>query len=77
VGGSSENGVTSAILCAAAVEAGQIVIPSYVLLALSKSAALEGSLVIQNRKVDLFKATGLDIPAIAYSSGISLSLKLQ
>jgi uncharacterized protein (TIGR03437 family) len=77
VGGSFENGVTSAILCAAAVEAGQIVIPSYVLLALSKSAALEGSLVIQNRKVDLFKATGLDIPAIAYSSGISLSLKLQ
>src|SRR5207248_8673274 len=60
VGGSLENGASTAFLCAAPVGAGQITIPSYVLLNLSPSSASRtGQLTLQNRSVSTFTVPGL------------------
>ncbi len=77
VGGSAP----SAFLCAADVSAGQLTIPSYVLLNLpatgSSATSLPGQLTVGNRFVDLFTASGLDLAWISYSEDYTLSLKYQ
>lgn len=77
--GAVVNGATSAILCAAPVSAGQITIPSYVLLNLQPTGTsiVPGTLNVQNGSVGTFPASGLDLATIRYSAGYSLSLKFQ
>ena len=75
VGGSAP----SAFLCAADVSAGQLTIPSYVLLNLLPTAtsAIPGQLTVGNRFVTLFTASGLDLAWTSYSEDYTLSLKYQ
>ena len=66
---------TQSFLCAASVDDGQLIVPSYVLLSLP---AASGSLVVQNRLVTNFPApSGLDVFFVAYALGHNLSLKYQ
>jgi hypothetical protein len=75
VGGSAP----SAFLCAADVSAGQLTIPSYVLLNLPPSGPPLnfGQLTLGNRTVNLFTASGLDIAWVGYAATYTLSLKYQ
>ncbi len=77
VGGSG----TSAFLCAAPVSAGQITIPSYVLLNLAPTgpaaSSPPGQLTMGNRSVSLFTAPGLDLAWVGYSVNYTLYLKYQ
>jgi hypothetical protein len=73
VGGSD----TSAFLCAADVSAGQLTIPSYVLLNLPPTGTGPGQLSVLNRTVNLFTASGLDISWVGYAATYTLSLKYQ
>jgi uncharacterized protein (TIGR03437 family) len=70
---------TQAFLCAAPVSAGQMTIPSYVLLSVPASAPPlnAGGLGLSNTSVSLFTVTGLDIASIRYSEDYSLSLMFQ
>jgi uncharacterized protein (TIGR03437 family) len=70
---------TQAFLCAAAVGAGQITVPSYVLLSVPPSGppANVSGLGLSNRLVTLFTVSGLDIASINYSAGYSLNLIFQ
>jgi uncharacterized protein (TIGR03437 family) len=70
---------TQAFLCAAPVSAGQITVPSYVLLSLPPSGPpLNASgLGLSNRSVTLFTVSGLDIASVNYGASYSLSLKFQ
>ena len=81
VGGSLVNGVSAAFLCAAPVAAGQLTIPSWVLLNLSPTATgpgtVPGQLTIGNRKVTTFKVSGLDIPSVAYAEAHTLYLSYK
>jgi len=81
VGGGLANGVASGFLCAAAVSAGQITIPSYALLSVpptTASSLVPGQLIVGNRLVTTFTAPGLDISSIAFSVVYTLgSLKFQ
>ena len=77
VGGSG----TSAFLCAAPVSAGQLTIPSYVLLNLSptgsSSSSPRGQLTLGNRSVSFFTASGLDLAWVGYGASYTLYLKYQ
>jgi uncharacterized protein (TIGR03437 family) len=75
VGGSAP----SAFLCAADVSAGQLTIPSYVLLNLPPSGPPLnfGQLTLGNRSVSLFTASGLDLAWVGYSANYTLYLKYQ
>jgi hypothetical protein len=75
VGGSTP----SAFLCAADVSAGQLTIPSYVLLNLPPSGPPLnfGQLTLGNRSVNLFTASGLDLAWVGYGEGYTLYLKYQ
>ena len=79
IGANLVNGVTTGFVCAAPVAAGQLTIPSYVFLNLAPNPApaIVGSLAVQNRVVKTFTAPGLDIPAIDYGLGYSMSLRYQ
>lgn len=79
VGGSDVNGVNIAFLCAAAVEAGTMTIPSYVLLNLppTGSSLVNGQLTVGSRFVSVFTAPGLDWLAVAYSVDFTLFPKYQ
>jgi len=70
---------TQAFLCAASVSAGQLTIPSYVLLSLPPTGPPTNfsQLNLSNRSVTLFTVSGLDIASISYSVSYSLSVKLQ
>ena len=70
---------TQAFLCAAAVSAGQITIPSYVLLSLPASGPPANviSLGLSNRSVTLFTVSGLDIASINYGVNYSLNYPFQ
>ena len=70
---------TQAFLCAASVSAGQLTIPSYVLLSLPPTGPPTnyGVLNLSNRSVTLFTVSGLDIASVSYSAGYSLALKFQ
>jgi hypothetical protein len=70
---------TQAFLCAAPVSAGQITVPSYVLLSLPPTGPpLNASgLNLSNRSVTLFTVSGLDIASVNYGASYSLSLKFQ
>jgi hypothetical protein len=69
----------SAFLCAADVSAGQLTIPSYVLLNLPPSGPPLnfGQLTVGNRTVNLFTASGLDISWVGYGASYTLTLKYQ
>ena len=75
VGGSG----TSAFLCAASVSAGQLTVPSYVLLNLPPSGPPLnfGQLTLGNRSVNLFTASGLDLAWVGYGENYTLYLKYQ
>jgi len=75
VGGSG----TTAFLCAASVSAGQLTVPSYVLLNLPPSGPPLnfGQLTLGNRSVNLFTASGLDLAWVGYSANYTLFLKYQ
>jgi uncharacterized protein (TIGR03437 family) len=75
VGGSG----TSAFLCAADVSAGQLTIPSYVLLNLPPSGPPLNSvqLTVGNRTVNLFTASGLDLAWVGYAEDYTVFLKYQ
>ena len=77
VGGSSP----SAFLCAADVSAGQLTIPSYVLLNLpptgSSPTSPPGQLTVGNRSVNLFTASGLDLAWVGYGENYTLYLRYQ
>lgn len=79
VGASLVNGVAAAFLCAAPVSAGQMTIPAYVLLTLNPtgSSIVPGQLSVGNRAVTAFKASGLDVPSVAYGSGYTVYLKYE
>jgi uncharacterized protein (TIGR03437 family) len=81
LGGSNVGGVNVAFLCAAAVEAGQLTIPSYVLLNLPTTGAslVPGQLTVGNDAVSpqLFTATGLDWGKVTYGLNYTLSVKYQ
>ena len=70
---------TQAFLCAAPVSAGQLTVPSYVLLSLPPSGPPVNfsSLNLSNRSVTLFTVSGLDIASISYSVSYSLALIFQ
>jgi uncharacterized protein (TIGR03437 family) len=75
---SLENAVPKTFLCAAPVEAGQLTIPSYVLLSLDPSGPRRnGTLVVQNKFLSVFSAAGLDIPTLSFSVVFNLSLQYQ
>jgi hypothetical protein len=67
----------SAFLCAADVSAGQLTIPSYVLLNLPPTAVGDGQLTVANRYVNLFTASGLDVSWVGYGEAYTLYLKYQ
>jgi uncharacterized protein (TIGR03437 family) len=75
VGGSG----TSAFLCAADVSAGQLTVPSYVLLNLPPSGPPLnfGQLTFGNESVTLFTASGLDLASVRYGESYTLYLKYQ
>jgi uncharacterized protein (TIGR03437 family) len=79
VGGSNVNGVNIAFLCAAAVEAGQMTIPSYVLLNLppTGTSPVPGQLTVGNDSASVFMAPGLDWGALRYGLNYTLFLKYQ
>ena len=68
-GGTLVNGVAAGFLCAAPVSAGQITVPSYVLLNVSPNPApaMGGQLTLLNAKVTTFTASGLDIGSVRHS----------
>ena len=70
---------TQAFLCAAPVSAGQITVPSYVLLSLPPSGppTNTSALHLSNGSVTLFTVSGLDIASVNYGASYSLSLKFQ
>ena len=78
-GASNVAGVNIAFLCAASVDAGQMTIPSYVLLNLptTGSSTAAGQLTVGNSSVSLFTASGLDFGAVRYSLSYTLSVKYQ
>jgi hypothetical protein len=77
VGGSG----TSAFLCAASVSAGQLTVPSYVLLSLAPTGSSltspPGQLTLGNRSVSFFTAPGLDLAWVGYGASYTLFLKYQ
>lgn len=81
VGGSNVAGVNGAFLCAAAIEAGQLTIPSYVLLNLppTGTSLVPGQLTVGNDAVSpqLFTATGLDWGKVIYGLNYTLFVKYQ
>jgi uncharacterized protein (TIGR03437 family) len=79
VGGSLVNGVNVAFLCAAPVNAGQLTVPSYVLLNLppTGSSTVPGQLTLGNRLVSTFTVSGLDIASIGYGEAFTLYPKFQ
>ena len=79
VGGSLVNGVNTGFLCAASVSAGQLTIPSYVLLNMAPTgnSLVPGQLTLQNRIVALYTASGLDLPSIGYGEAYTLLPKWQ
>jgi hypothetical protein len=81
VGGSDVGGVNIAFLCAASVEAGQLTIPSYVLLNLppTGTSPIPGQLTVGNDAVSpqLFTATGLDWGKVTYGLNYTLFVKFQ
>jgi hypothetical protein len=78
-GGSTANGVNSAFLCAASVSAGQMTIPSYVLLQLppTSTSPLPGEVTLENTTRNLFSASGLDYGTVAYTDSYHLSVKYE
>jgi hypothetical protein len=79
VGGSDVSGVNAAFLCAASVDAGQLTIPSYVLLNLppTGTSPVPGQLTVENPSVSLFTASGLDFGKLGYAVSYTLSVKYQ
>jgi len=77
--GGLANGVTSAFLCAAPVEAGQMTIPSYALLHIppTSTSPLKGSLNVANSTAVAFTAPGLDVASVTYDDSYHLSLDYQ
>jgi hypothetical protein len=73
------NGVNTAFLCAAPVGAGQMTIPSYVLLQLpaTSTSPINGGLGVANASRGLFTVPGLDYLTVTYNEGYSLSVKYQ
>ena len=73
------NGVSTAFLCAAPVEAGQITIPSYVLLEMpaASSSPITSGLTVENPASTLFTAPGLDEGRVTYNDSYHLSLQFQ
>ncbi|HYL35575.1 MAG TPA: hypothetical protein VEV17_06665 [Bryobacteraceae bacterium] len=73
------NGVDTAFLCAAAVEAGQMTIPSYVLLQIppTSESPLAGGLTVENPSWSLFNAPGLDYGTFSYDDSYHLSVNYQ
>jgi uncharacterized protein (TIGR03437 family) len=73
------NGVATAFQCAAPVEAGQITIPSYVLLLMppASSSPITSGLTVENAAAARFTAPGLDEGVVRYSDTYHLSLKYQ
>jgi hypothetical protein len=73
------NGVSTAFLCAAPVEAGQITIPSYVLLGMpaASSSPITSGLTVENPASSLFTAPGLDEGRVTYNDSYHLSLQFQ
>jgi hypothetical protein len=68
-GGTFVNGFAGGFLCAAPVSAGQITVPSYVLLNVAPNPvpAMGGQLSLLNVKVTPFTAPGLDIATVRYA----------
>jgi uncharacterized protein (TIGR03437 family) len=79
VGGGLANGVNTGFLCAAPVGAGQMIIPSYVLLQVppTSTSPVPGQLTVDNTSRTLFQAHGLDYGTIIYTDSFTLSLKYQ
>jgi len=73
------NGVATAFQCAAPVSAGQITVPSYILLQLPSTvnAQLGGQLVVDDASVTVFTASGLDLGTVRYTDGYSLAVRFQ
>jgi uncharacterized protein (TIGR03437 family) len=80
VGGTGvSNGINSAFLCAAPAEAGEITIPSWVLMQIPPAASsqIRGGLSVLNATRSLFTASGLDAGIITYTESYHLSLQYQ
>jgi uncharacterized protein (TIGR03437 family) len=79
VGSGVADGVNTAFLCAAPVSAGQMTVPSYVLLRLppTSTSPIGGSLNVENTYVDLFTSPGLDYGTIRYSDSFHVQVKFQ
>ena len=71
----------SGFLCAADVSAGQLTIPSCVLLNLAPTGSTPtsppGQLTVGNRHVNLFTASGLDLGWVGYGETYTLYLKYR
>jgi len=71
-------GVTAAIECNAEVSAGQLTIPSWVLLSLAPyDGKLISTLVLEDLLRKPFAAPGLDVSTISWSTGYSVGVKWQ
>jgi uncharacterized protein (TIGR03437 family) len=80
VGGAGvSNGINAAFQCAAPVEAGEITIPSWVLMQIPPTASspIRGGLSVLNSTRSLFTATGLDAGILTYTESYHLSLQYQ
>jgi hypothetical protein len=73
------NGVNTAFECAAPVDAGQITIPSYVLLQIppTSSSPIKGGLSVLNSTATPFTATGLDLGRLSYAESYHVGLDYE
>ena len=78
-GASVANGVNSAFECAAPVGAGQMTIPSYVLLQLppTSTSPIPGGLTVEDISRNLFTATGLDYGWVTFTDEFHISVKYE
>ena len=73
------NGVDTAFQCAAPVSAGQITVPSYILLQLppTVNAQLGGQLTVGDASVTVFTTSGLDLGTVRYNEGYTLAIRYE
>ena len=78
-GSGLSNGVATAFECAAPVEAGQLAVPSYVMLQLppTGSSQLRGGLSVLNSTSVPFTANGLELGRISWTESYHLQLEHQ
>ena len=78
-GAGTANGVNKAFQCVAAVEDGQMTIPSYILLQIPPTATspISGGLTVENPYWALFTSPGLDYGTITFTDEFHIQVKYQ